>query len=313
VVVVGGGAAGLAAALVLGRARRSVLVIDAGEPRNAPAAHVHGFLTRDGTSPQELLALGRSEVGRYGVAVVDDRVVAAEHHPSGGFLVRTARGAAVRARCLLLASGLVDELPDVRGVAERWGRDVLHCPYCHGWEVQDQRVAILGTSAMAVHQALLWRQWTSTVVLVVHQPFEVDAEGAALLGALGVEVVKGPAEALEVDPGADRTTALLLAGGGRVPCDAVVVAPRPSARAAVLAQLGVEVAPFAVGDLVLGTHVPVDAMCATSVAGVWAAGNVVNPMEQVIGSAAAGVRAGAAINAELVLADARSAAGLVVA
>ena len=140
IVVVGGGAAGLSAALVLVRARRMVVVVDAGAPRNAPAAHMHGFLTRDGMPPRELLAAGRAEVSGYGGRLIDDTVVAIEP----GFHVRLASGAHLRTRRVLVATGLRDELPDIPGVRERWGRDLLHCPYCHGYEVRDQPLGVLG-------------------------------------------------------------------------------------------------------------------------------------------------------------------------
>src|SRR4051812_10148510 len=132
VAIIGGGAAGLSAALVLGRARRRVVVIDAGTPRNAPAAHMQGFLSRDGTSPADLLRAARDEVRHYGVELVEDRVVDAE----AGFALGLAGGRTLRAAQVLLATGAVDELPDIEGASERWGRDFLHCPYCHGWEVR---------------------------------------------------------------------------------------------------------------------------------------------------------------------------------
>ncbi len=133
VVIVGGGAASLNAALVLGRARRRVAVVDAGAPRNAPASHMHGFLSRDGMPPADLLGAGRAEVTGYGVELVDDHVLAI----GSGFSVRLARRQTLRARRILIATGLRDELPEIPGVRERWGRDFLHCPYCHGWEVRD--------------------------------------------------------------------------------------------------------------------------------------------------------------------------------
>jgi thioredoxin reductase len=137
VVVVGGGAAGLSAALVLGRTRRRVAVVDAGTPRNAPAAHMHGFLSRDGTPPKDLLAAARAETRRYNVELVNDRVV----EVASGFTVRLVGGRRLTARRLLLATGAVDELPDIPGARERWGRDFLHCPYCHGWESATSRSA----------------------------------------------------------------------------------------------------------------------------------------------------------------------------
>ena len=156
VVVVGGGAAGLSGAVALARSRRLVLVIDAGDPRNAPASHVHNFLTRDGAPPAEIYAAGRGEVARYGGRVETGRVTALGQDGEW-FRVETGRRP-VAARRLLVATGVRDELPDVPGLAARWGIDVLHCAYCHGWEVAGQRVGILATGPMAVHQALLFRQ-----------------------------------------------------------------------------------------------------------------------------------------------------------
>ncbi len=199
VVVVGGGAAGLSAALVLGRARRRVVVVDAGSPRNAPAAHMQGFLSRDGMPPAELLAAGRAEVGGYGVELIEDRAVGIE----AGFVVRLAGGQILQARRVLVATGSRDELPDLPGVRERWGRDLLHCPYCHGWEVRDQPIAVLGTNPGSVQHALLVRQWSDDVVFFANtlapSPDELER-----LRARGVRVVIGVVTRLVVE--ADRLT-----------------------------------------------------------------------------------------------------------
>ena len=164
VIVVGGGAAGLSAALVLGRARRRVAVIDAGEPRNKPAAHMQGYLSRDGMPPAELLAAGREEVQAYGVELIAGRV--ARITPE--LEVELSDGRVLHARRLVLATGVRDEIPDLPGVRERWGRDLLHCPYCHGWEVRDQPLGVLGTNDESVQHALLIRQWSDDVVFFVH-------------------------------------------------------------------------------------------------------------------------------------------------
>src|SRR5688500_1864416 len=161
VVVVGGGAAGLNAALVLARARRRVVVVDAGDPRNAPAAHMHGFLSRDGMSPAQLLEVGRAEVAAYGGELVADRVARVDE----GFTVHLAGGRALRARRVLVATGLRDELPDIPGLWERWARDVLHCPFCHGYEVRDRPLGVLGT----LHLGLLLPQWSGDVVFFPHR------------------------------------------------------------------------------------------------------------------------------------------------
>ena len=164
VAIIGGGPAGLSAALVLGRARRRVVVVDAGAPRNAPAAHMQGFLSRDGMSPALLLQAARAEVRRYGVEIIEDRVVEA----TAGFELRLLGGRTVEARRLLLATGAVDDLPDVLGARDRWGRDLLHCPYCHGWEVRDQPIGVLGTGPGSVEHAHLLRQWSDDVMLFTH-------------------------------------------------------------------------------------------------------------------------------------------------
>lgn len=308
VVVVGGGAAGLSGALALGRSRRSVLVIDAGEPRNAPAGHVHNYLGREGTPPQELLENGRSEVAQYGVDITIGRVetVRPWDLPGTGFVVTTDDGQEVLARRLLAASGVTDVLPDVAGLADRWGRDVLHCPYCHGWEVRDRAIAVLASNAMAAHQALLFRQLTDNVVVVLTEgssrPTQDDLERLALRG---VRVLADPPRQVLVEESTLR--GLRLASGAVLECDAIVVSPRFQARAGFLAPLGLEPQPFDMGDEVLGTLIPAEPTGATAVPGVWVAGNLSDPMAQVISSAAVGLRVGATINADLVEAETHTA------
>jgi thioredoxin reductase len=304
VVVVGGGAAGLSGALALSRARRSVLVVDGGAPRNAPAAHAHNYLGREGTPPRELLAIGRGEVAGYGGEFTDGEVTSAAP-VDGGFEVRLADGRSVRSRRLLVTTGLVDELPDVPGVLELWGSAVLHCPYCHGWEVRDQAIGVLATSAVGVHQALMWRQWSADVTLFLHtgpQPTEDEWEQ---LAARGISVVVGEVAGLESADG--RLTGVRLDDGTVFARDAVVVAPRFTARAGVLESLGLEAVEQRMGELVMGSGVPVDGTGATAVPGVWAAGNVTDIKAQVISSAAAGLTAGAAVNADLIMEDTRRA------
>jgi len=306
VVVIGGGAAGLSGAVALGRSCRRVLVVDAGEPRNAPADGVHNFLGREGVPPRELLAAGRAEATGYGVRIERATVAAARRlEVDGGgdddgarFCVDLAEGRSVRARRLLVAAGLVDELPAVPGVAERWGRDVIHCPFCHGWEVRDQAIGVLGTGPMEVHQAQLFRQLSSDVVLFQHTAPALTAEQAEELAARGVRVVEGEVAALEIED--DRLAGVRLRSGGIVSRRAVVVAPRFVARTGMLASLGLETEEVKVGEHVVANRVPVDAKGATAVPGVWAAGNVADPMAQVIAAAAGGLAAGAAIHADLI-------------
>ncbi|MFI6934162.1 NAD(P)/FAD-dependent oxidoreductase [Streptomyces sp. NPDC050287] len=296
VVVVGGGAAGLSAALVLGRARRHTLVVDAGEPRNAPAAHMQGYLSRDGMSPAEFLAVGREEIARYGVELVRDRAVDAGR--DGDFAVALASGRTVRARRLVVATGLKDELPAVPGLAERFGRDVLHCPYCHGWEVRDQAFGVLATTPMSVHQALMVSQWSKDVTFFLHTVAEKELSDDDLrrLAAAGVKVV--PGEVAELITRDDRLTGVRLADSTTHEREVLFVAPRAVPRTDLLRRLGAELreTPF-------GAYPVVDETGLTTVPGVWSAGNAMGFTEQVVNAAAGGYRAGATINGELLMAD----------
>jgi thioredoxin reductase len=294
VVVVGGGAAGLSGALMLARARRSVVVVDAGGPRNAPAAGVHGLLGRDGTPPAELLARGRTEVGAYGGEVVGGEVETVDRD-GDRFAVRLADGATLRARRLLVTTGLVDELPDVPGLRERWGRDVVHCPYCHGWEVRDRAIGVLATGPMSVHQALLFRQWSADVTLFTHRAPVPDPEQAERLAARGIAVVTGEVAALEV--AGDRLAGVRLTDGTVIAREVVAVAPRMVAQAGLLASLGLRAVEHPSGA---GEHVPADPTGRTDVPGVWVAGNVTDLTAQVGAAAAAAALAAAHINLDLV-------------
>ena len=185
VAVIGGSAAGLAAALQLGRQRRSVIVIDAGEPRNAPAAHMHSYLGHDGLPPAELAAIGREEVRSYGVEVVAGRAVDVTRTDDGRFRVELVGGHTVIARRVLAATGLVDELPDIDGLAEHWGGDVIHCPFCHGFEVRDRRIVQIVTHPMGLHPAGLFRQLSARFTLVLHDGVDADAPELDALRAPG--------------------------------------------------------------------------------------------------------------------------------
>jgi thioredoxin reductase len=189
VVVIGGGPAGLNGALMLARSRRSVAVVDAGDPRNRRAEGVHGLLGHDGIPPAELIERGRSEVRRYGGQVVTGEVTRAVRD-GDRFIVTIAGGRSVRARRLLVTTGLVDELPDVPRVRERWGREVIHCAYCHGWEVRDQAIGVLASGPMSVHQALLFRQLSDDVIYFSHMMPPSD-EQAEQLASRGIRVVDG--------------------------------------------------------------------------------------------------------------------------
>jgi len=293
VVVVGGGAAGLSAALVLGRARRRVAVIDAGEPRNAPAAHMQGFLSRDGMPPADLLAAARAEVLGYGVEIIDDRVVGITE----GFTLGLAGSEAVTGRRLLLATGAIDRLPDIPGARERWGRDLLHCPYCHGWEVRDQAIGVIGTGPGSVDHAHLLRQWSDDVMFFTHT-YPVTATERDVLGARGIQVIDGQIAELSIVN--DRLDAVQLTDGGSIPRAALFIRPALHARDdSLIKSLGVEVDESGFAK--------VDAAGRTTVSGVWAAGNASNPRAQVITAAGEGSAAAIDINNDLVEEDVRGA------
>ncbi|MFF6772501.1 NAD(P)/FAD-dependent oxidoreductase [Streptomyces sp. NPDC012637] len=347
VVVVGGGAAGLSAALVLGRARRTTLVIDAGEPRNAPAAHMQGYLGLDGMGPADFLAAGRREIAAYGVEWTKGLVTSVTREapgpseertsdggpssgsdggsggpssgsgfPSGGpssgpssgsssgsyggpgegFAVGLADGRAVRARRVIVTTGLVDELPAIDGLAERWGRDVIHCPYCHGWEVRDRAFGVVAHPVMPAHQALMVSQWSDDVTLFLHTAPEPSAEDSARLAAAGVTVVPGEVAGLVVEE--DRITGVRMADGRVVARDVVFVGTRTVPRDGLLTALGA-----ATHETPFGTFVTVDETGRTSVPGVWAAGNAIGAHEQVVNAASGGYRAAAMVNGDLLMAD----------
>jgi len=292
VAVIGGGAAGLSAALVLGRARRDVIVIDGGEPRNAPAAHMQGFISRDGMPPADLLAAARREVLGYGVEIAADLV--AEIRP--GFALALASGRTVIARRVVLATGAVDHLPDIPGAKARWGRDFLHCPYCHGWEVRDQPIGVLGTDPGSSDYAHLLRQWSADIIFFPHSQQVAPAERATLV-ARGIQVVEGLVTEFSVAN--DRLDGVRLADGRAIPRSVVFMRPTLRARGADLVQsIGAEID--------AGGFIRVDSTGQTTVSGVWAIGNVTNPRAQVITAAGEGSAAAIAINNDLVQEDLES-------
>ncbi|WP_375503071.1 NAD(P)/FAD-dependent oxidoreductase [uncultured Jatrophihabitans sp.] len=306
VVVVGGGSAGLSAAKILARSRRSVLLIDAGHGRNAPAGGVHNYLYAEGTAPATLLEIGRSEAHAYDVEVVEGTATAAavltDPRPGGPRFTVTLStgdepGRTVEARRVVLATGLVDVLPDVAGLAQRWGRDVLHCPFCHGWEVRDQAVGVLGTNPMALHQVMLFRQLTDDVVYFQHTAPDPGDDQVEQLAALGVEWVVGQVTAVQTTD--DALTGLQMADGRVFARQAVAVSTGLEARTDLLADLGLDTTDLELGGVVAGHYLPTDPAGLTATAGVWAAGNVAAPMAQVITSAAAGSGVGAAVHMEL--------------
>jgi thioredoxin reductase len=296
VVVIGGRAAGLSAALVLSRARRRVLVVDAGTPRNAPAAHMHGFLSRDGMPPAQLLEGGRQEVEGYGGVIKQGAATELVRCDGSGFQVLLDDGDRVSARRLLVTTGLRDELPDIPGMGDRWARDVLHCPYCHGWEVRDQPIGVLWNGPDSVRFTQTVRQWTDDVLLFAPAGKITPAERDQLV-ARAIGLVEGRVSRVVVED--DRLTGVELDDGQVVPRAAVFVHPRFVPQSELLARIGCEVDEN--GWVVTGQY------GVTTVPGLWAAGNVANSRAQVITAAGEGSAAAIALNADLVEEDVRDA------
>jgi thioredoxin reductase len=247
-------------------------------------------------SPAEFLAVGREEIARYGVDLVRDRAV--DVTKGEDFAVALACGETVHARRIVVATGLKDELPAVPGIAERFGRDVIHCPYCHGWEVRDQAFGVLATVPMSVHQALMVSQWSKDVTLFLHTVAESELtdEDLRRLAAAGVAVVPGEVAELAVED--DRLTGVRLTDGTTHPREALFVAPRAVPQTGLLEKLGAKLQ-----ETSFGAYPVVDPTGLTTVPGVWAVGNAMGFAEQVVNAASAGYRAGATINGELLMTD----------
>ncbi|GAA3092285.1 NAD(P)/FAD-dependent oxidoreductase [Streptomyces rectiviolaceus] len=306
-VVIGGGAAGLNGALMLARSRRAVVVIDSGTPRNAPADGVHGLLGLDGIPPAELLRRGRDEVRRHGGLVVTGEVIsAAPAAPSAEgdprFTVTLDDGSTLSARRLLIATGLRDVLPDVRGLAEHWGHGVVHCPYCHGWEVRDEPIGILAVGPASVHHALLFRQLTDDLVYFTRGT-ELDEDTRVRFAARGIRIVDTPVSEVVTAEGGG-IAGVRLSDGQLVPRRVLAVATTMQARTDGLDELALSTQELPGG---MGRHFATGMAGATHVPGVWVAGNATDLTAQVGASAAAGALAGARMNADLVAADTEAA------
>lgn len=294
VVVVGGGAAGLSTALQLGRARRRVLVVDGRRPRNGVAPFMHGLLGRDHTSPLDLLSDGRAEVERYGGVCVDGVVSGAKVEESR-FVIDLDSGVRYVGRRLVVATGLVDELPDISGMSDLWGTGVVTCPYCDGFESRDRTIAVVATQPMSVFQAKLLRQWSSDVIYFSQGVYEPDGDDIAAFAARGIRIDRRPVAALAASP-AGGVEAVVTDDGDRVPVERVFIAPRSRPRDEVLRDLGATV---------VDGWVQVDEAGQTNVAGLYAVGNVVDIYANVAMSIGAGSATGGAVNADLTMEDTR--------
>ncbi len=289
-IVVGGGAAGLSAALVLGRARQRTLVVDAGAPSNLPAHGIGGLLGHDGRPPHELYAAGRGELANYPSVEVRDGSVAAGRRTEAGFELRLADGRIEHGRRVLLATGMDYRRPSVPGIDERWGNSVFHCPFCHGWEVRDRPLGVLDHGPTAVHRALLLKTWSDDVTLFTNGPTDLDESALGRLKTAGVDIDERPIAAL-VGPG-ENLTEVRFADGDTRPCGGLMVAVTLHQRSTLAAELG---AAAAAPNPIVADAVAVDPLFETSVPGVFAAGDVSPQMPSVANAIAAGSNAAAAI------------------
>jgi thioredoxin reductase len=289
VVIVGGGPGGLSAALALGRARKSVLLCDAGPRRNAAAEHLHNFVTRDGTPPDEFRRIGRGQLATYPrVEVRDDRALSIAG-ARGAFEVRLTAGVTL-ARRVLLCTGMIDEMPAIDGFSELWGRAVFQCPYCHGWEVQDRRWGYLAEDPRVLLPfALMARSWTRDLVVFTGGALDVAEDTRAALQAAGIRLATGPIARLVGQAG--RLEAVEFVDGAREPCEVLYAHPRQR-QVDLVRALGV-----ALDD---DGYVRTDPMRReTSIPGVYAAGDLTTRMQGAVVAAAAATMAATMINAEL--------------
>ncbi|MEX2273930.1 MAG: NAD(P)/FAD-dependent oxidoreductase [Vicinamibacterales bacterium] len=285
VVIAGGGPAGLAAALMLGRARKRVLLCDAGTPRNAAAVHVHGFVTRDGITPAEFRRIGRQQLEAYPAVEARDVRVEEIAGERDAFDVRLTTGR-VEARRILLCTGMIDEVPEIDGFRALWGASIFQCPYCHGWEIQNQRFGYLATKVEALEFPLLLRAWTSEVTALTDGKFAVPPEAGARLTAGGVRIEQRPIARLV--PNGGHLERIEFADGQSLPCDALFAHPRQR-QGDLVRSLG----------LVLDEtgYVQIDAVQReTSVPGIYAAGDLASAVQGALVAAASGVQAATRLN-----------------
>jgi thioredoxin reductase len=288
-VIAGGGPGGLSAALTLGRARRRVLLCDFGAPRNAATVHMHNFVTRDGVTPAEFRRIAREQLATYPHVDVRDVRVEEIRGEAGAFDVRLSEGR-VRARRILLCTGMIDELPEIEGLRACWGRSIFICPYCHAWEVQDRRFAYLATNVEKLGFALLLRAWTSDVVVLTDGKLVIPPDMRAQLNAGGVRVEERSIARL-IHAG-DQLQGIEFADGESLPREVLFVHPRQR-HADLVTSLGLKLDAM--------NFVEIDAMRQTSRPGIYAGGDLVSGMQGAVIAAASGSQAAATLNHALVV------------
>ena len=289
-VIVGGSSAGLSAALVLGRSLRNVVVIDDQKPCNRFSSASHGFLTRDGVPPSDLLRLGREELKRYASVAIKTATAFQTVKTDEGFEVVSSDASRLKARKLLLATGLHDTHPALPGIEGLWGKSVFHCPYCDGYEVRGQAIAVYATDAAALHQVMLLRNWTDNLTLCADSGWELTEAQREKLSRHGIKLIEQPIEALE--SAGEQIQAVRFADGTTLACNALFIRPETTHRTPFARDLGCE----------MNEHniVQVDLRGRTSIEGVYAAGDIASPMRSVAIAVAQGAAAAYGINADLV-------------
>lgn len=291
VVIVGGSSAGLSAALTLGRARRSVLVVDGEKPRNAPASHVQNFFTRDGTAPAELRQIGRTQLEPYDVAFTTGEVTRAARQGEV-FTVTLSDTSTVSAGKLLLATGVVDDLPPLRNLRELWGRAVFTCPYCHGWEVRDTPLAVIANGELGFEYTLMLYTWSRDLVLCSNGPAQFSESQRRYLTELSLRLIETPLAGFDIGEQGELES-VSFTDHARLARRAVFMHPPVRLRADLAVQLGCDLSDD-------GVRIVVDDMGQTTVPGVYAAGDAVTPIHQVIRAAADGSKAAAMLNRALI-------------
>ncbi|QJX45580.1 NAD(P)/FAD-dependent oxidoreductase [Hymenobacter taeanensis] len=291
VIIVGGSYAGLSAAMLLGRSMRQVLVIDNQRPCNRQTPHSHSYLTRDGETPAAVASIAREQVAQYPtVSFLTDTVISAEPYEEE-FQVQTQSGKTFSSRKLLLATGVIDELAPIPGVAECWGISVLHCPFCHGYEVRGQRLGLLANGGNAADLVTLIRNWSERLIIFTNGPADFTPEQLAIIAQHQVPVVETPIAALEHTAG--YVTAVHTADKQQHPLEAIFARFPTRLASSLPEQLGCK--------LTETGHIAVSEFGDTSVPGLYAAGDATTPMRQVAVAVANGAKAGAAIVKELIV------------
>ena len=296
-IIIGGSYAGLSAALQLARARRKVLVIDGGQRRNRFAAAAHGFLAQDGRPPGEIVADARAQLAAYPTVQWIDGIADSATREAHGFSVSTANGERFSARRLILALGVTDELPDVPGLAERWGTSVFHCPYCHGYELDQGAVGVLAVSPLSLHQALLLPDWGPTTFFL-NGVFAPDEAQLAQLDKRNVRIEREPIARLT-----ESELSVELRDGRLLPLKGLFTATRTCPSCDLAEQLG-----CAMEDGPLGPFITTDAFKETTTPGVYACGDAARAMSSVVLAVADGAMAGVGLHRSLIFGDEQPAA-----